>query len=207
MGWGILLLGASDSGYAQVTYQIKTNYYIVSGGNLRDIHRSLQQNRPWRETSTTDGRTDWKIRYNMSVASTGNGCRLNSVTVRTAVTITLPTLQVPPGTEPQVTKTWQQYLVKLMAHEQKHLGMARASAHEMLRRIQSVGTDRDCGVLKSRINSVASQVMKECTRQQADYDRRTRHGVTEGVVLPRYLEGEEPPRDRRGRKRRRGERP
>ena len=184
-----LLMGVS-SGVAQVEWQIRTNYYVVTGSTLREIHQALRASRPWRATGGTDARTDWKMDYRTQMQSGPDGCRLSQVQVKASVTITLPTLHTPPETPAALKRVWQDYLVKLMAHEQRHVGITRASAEAMLNRIRSMSPDRDCGVLRNRISQVAGQVLEECGRKQAEYDRRTRHGATEGVVFPRRLPGE-----------------
>ena len=47
--------------HAQSSVVWKTNYYAVGGATLREIHESFRLTRPWKNKSSYDGQTDWRI--------------------------------------------------------------------------------------------------------------------------------------------------
>jgi len=184
-----VLLVFAGSTRAQSKLTLRTNYYAVTGGTLKDIHRSLSHSRPW-QGSRRDGQTDWKVNWKTRLSPTGNGCRIASFHTETVITITLPMLRIPPNTPPEVTKAWHTYLTALMKHEQGHVKLARAAADQIQRAVGGLGSSGDCGELNRQIKETAGRALEASKEQHRKYDQRTRHGATEGAVLPRSLEGE-----------------
>jgi len=186
LGMGLLLSCAAGTALAQHTLTLRTNYYALTGGSLRDIHHALSRARPWTD-ARQDGRTEWKINWRTQLAPAGNGCRVESFRTDTSVTITLPRLLAPEGTPPEVLKTWQTYLTALMKHEQGHVRITREAAAKIQAQASAAG-GVSCAELRRNLNDRANQLLEACRRAHRDYDRRTNHGATEGAVLPRRLE-------------------
>ena len=60
---------------AQSSVVWKTNYYAVGGATLQEIHQSFRQARPWKDKSSFDGQTDWRIDWHFQVTTIGESCR------------------------------------------------------------------------------------------------------------------------------------
>src|SRR6185436_11382350 len=75
---------------AQNTVQWTTNYYTVTGSNLREVHHSLRRERPWRDRLKVDGLTEWRVEWRFNVTASENGCRLTGFGTKTIILTTLP---------------------------------------------------------------------------------------------------------------------
>ncbi len=99
--------------------------------------------------------TRWDIRW------TG-GCR---VTVKVAYT--MPKHKNPSALSPDMRRRFDAMLANLMAHEKQHGQHGIDAAHEIYRANCNGGMD----------------IIRKYNRMDEAYDRRTKHGQTEGVVL------------------------
>jgi predicted secreted Zn-dependent protease len=172
---------------AQNTVRWTTNYYAVTGATLPEIRQSIRQNRPWKEKSDLDGLTEWKVNWHFSVVGTGSGCRCDSFSTQTSITVTMPRWLTPTNASDSVKQAWQKYAVALAQHEAGHAAIALAAASELQRRVQAIGEGSDCASLKQQINHLGQQVIAEHRRRDKDYDASTRHGATQGAFLPGRL--------------------
>jgi predicted secreted Zn-dependent protease len=180
-----LLLALPTGTIAQPAVLWTTNYYPVTGATLREVHQSLRQNRPWKNTSEMDGYTRWRIEWHFSVSSSGNKCRLTSFNTRTTVAITLPRWTTPTNATDDIRAAWQRYITALGQHETGHGQIALAAAGEIQKRARESGEDPDCAALKQKINSLCQSIVEQYRIRDKDYDERTRHGATQGAVLQR----------------------
>jgi predicted secreted Zn-dependent protease len=187
--WRRMLLVALAAGLfpvlalAQNTVQWKTNYYTVTGSNLREIRHSMDRSRPRKDGQAFDGLTAWQIQWQMNLMSNRGECRCASFTTRTSITMTLPRWAAPTNAPATVRSAWQRYIRALEQHEVGHGQFALAAAAEMHKRIKDAGTDPSCEDLRNTVNGMARAVMEEFRQKEREYDQRTEHGVKQGVVL------------------------
>jgi predicted secreted Zn-dependent protease len=173
---------------AQGTVVRKTNYYAMTGSSIRHIHESLRQTRPWKDKSTHDGSTEWRIQWRANFNVEDGVCHCSSFDTTTTITITLPRWVVPTNTPVAVRAAWQQYLTALMQHEAGHADFALAAAAEMHKRIKEIESDADCAALKTRVHSECQAIIDSHRAREKEYDERTKHGATQGATLRRPRE-------------------
>jgi predicted secreted Zn-dependent protease len=169
---------------AQGGVQWRTNYYSITGATLEELRQSLRAGRPWKENPPVDAVTDWRLNWHFSVTPTPSGCRCSSFTTQTTITITMPRWLAPTNAPEAVVETWDRYLAALGRHEAGHGQFAVAAAAELHKRIKELGSRPDCDELKSAINNLGQQVVEAYRKRDKEYDERTRHGATQGAVLP-----------------------
>lgn len=169
---------------AQGTVRWTTNFYSVTGATIPELRQSLRQNRPWKERSQHDATTEWRLNWQYTVTPTANGCRCDSFTTQTTITITMPRWTAPTNAPETTRKIWQQYITALARHEAGHGAIAVAAAAEMKKRVQSLGESAECDELKRRIEALCPLVIEEFRVSDRTYDDTTRHGATQGAVLP-----------------------
>ena len=172
------------SARAQNALRWTTNYYAVTGATLVAIRQSLRQSRPWKARSTLDGLTEWRIDWRFNVTPSDRGCRCSSFTTQTTITTTLPLWRAPTNVADGVKAAWDRYAAALGQHEASHAGYALLAVAELHKRVKRIEQDQDCIIMKKRINDAGQEVVAEYRRLDRDYDQRTRHGATEGAVLP-----------------------
>ena len=179
----LLVLGPS-SAVAQSTVVRKTNYYAMTGSSLRHIQDSLRQTRPWKDNSGRDAVTEWYVQWHANyTTANGSACQCVSFTTTTTITFTLPRWVPPTNTPPEVRAAWAKYISALELHEAGHADLAISAAAEMHKRINEIGSDLDCITLRARVQSECKAVLDSHRAQERDYDRRTRHGATQGATF------------------------
>ena len=171
------------SAVAQSTVLRKTNYYAMTGASLRHIQESLQQTRPWKDKSGRDATTEWYVRWYAEYRSGGGTCHCSSFTTTTTITIWLPRWIAPTNAPAEVRATWAKYIAALEVHENGHADLALAAAAEMHKRIKEIDSNLDCITLRARVQAECKAALDSHRAQERDYDRKTRHGATQGATL------------------------
>ena len=161
----------------------KTNYYSIAGSSLGEIRRSMDQSRPWKDPENRSGLTEWRIEWRFELAPVGDGCRCSSFTTTTTITNTLPRWTPPTEASAELKAAWTRFITALGEHEDGHSRLALAAAADLHKRVKELGPSPDCDRLRKRINELAERVINEHRQRERDYDRRTRHGETQGVAL------------------------
>jgi predicted secreted Zn-dependent protease len=168
---------------AQSTFKWQTNYYAITGSTVREIRRSINQSRPWRNKSETDASTAWQIKWEANVASPSGQCQCTSFTTETTITITLPRWIGLTNAPVGVRQEWRRYITALEDHEIGHAQFALSAAADMHRGIAGVGTEPDCADLRRTINSLARGIADDYRNREKQYDERTSHGARQGALL------------------------
>src|ERR1043165_5733333 len=174
------LLVATPS-LAENTILRTTNYYTVTGAPLAGIRHSLRESRPWRSQSTMEGLTVWQLEWRFVVTPSDEGCRCSSFSTAITITMTLPRWIARTHVSPEVKRAWERYISELGRHEDGHAQFALAAAAEQRKRIQKLGAERSCDILKNRIDDLARQVLKDYRTKEQAYDARTDHGAKQGA--------------------------
>ena len=168
---------------AQNSLVWKTNYYSITGGTLGEIRQSLWQSRPWKNKSTVDGMTDWRIEWRYQVAPSNGACQCSSFTTKTTITTTLPHWKAPTNAPPAVTNAWVRYFTALAKHEAGHAQLALDAVAEQHARISELTEEPACAALKKKIDDLAGKIMDDYRKRDKEYDQRTEHGIKQGAVL------------------------
>jgi len=195
--WCLLGLAAPAVHAAPVknTITVTTNYYFVTGTTAAGIYQSLQQARPWRWTSGHDAQTLWDTRHHFTFQQTDGRYAATGFELKTKVRVTLPFWQMPKDASPDLRQRWLDYVRNLYVHEQGHLDLTRQAVAGWEQRLGALGDFASAHELRSAIGQVGSNVLARVRRQEADYDAKTQHGVTQGAVF-RIEAPTAPPRDR-----------
>lgn len=151
-------------------------YYDVQGTSPEEIRRNMNRLRPTDDQGRRfDGYTRWNVRWSWP-GLPGGGCDLAQVDVRVTIRVTLPRYTPSPRTPAAVHRRWATYIAALERHEANH---AR-HAWRGVQRVRSALRQADC----AGANAAGQAVLAEIRRQDAEYDRATRHGITEGARFP-----------------------
>lgn len=162
----------------------RTNYYAVTGSDLREIHQSMRSSRP-RQTGGHDGFTVWNVSWRFSTVYNGTVCRVNGFSTTTAITITLPRWTAPTNAADTVKAEWARYIQALGQHEYGHAQFAMVAAGEIQKGVRALGDDPSCDSLKQRVSSLCDGTLQKYKGLDAAYDQRTNHGINDGARLGR----------------------
>jgi len=169
---------------AQDTMTVTTNYYTVDGTTARELRAALDQSRSLKGQSASDARTDWDIHWSYQTISSATECRLRSVEIRTTITITLPRWVSSSKAAPDLQQRWQSYLKALLKHEEGHRALAQIAAAEVGKQVRSIKGAPSCDALGESIKTKANATIAEYREKEAQYDRKTEHGATQGARFP-----------------------
>lgn len=128
--------------------------------------------------------TKWRLRWNVSVLPTKNGCALDSATTELDVEMNLPRWTPPTGARPGLVRSWDTFAAAVRHHEDGHRDIAIDAVREVDRRLQGVRSARSCDALRKNLSRVAESVVREYREKDDSYDVTTMHGRTQGVAFP-----------------------
>lgn len=165
----------------KTTFEVKTNYFAVSGSSLSEIRQNLRRARPW--SMPFDAWTNWKLRWHVQWQEFAGQTSARSVEVRTTALITLPIWQAGTKSTPEVREAWWAYLRALATHEQGHLQIARDATREVEQRLRSLPPFNSAAAAKAEATRVANDVVEQFRKLERSYDAETGHGATQGASL------------------------
>ena len=156
---------------------VERQYYDVTGNNLFEIRRALNQVRP-RDPNDglgVDALSSWYIAWRWPAAADG-ACDLARAELRFSARIRMPRLVETAETPPAVRLRWRAYVAALEAHEANHIRHAWDNRVLVLAAIQR----SSC----ANANRDGEAAIAGLVRGDVAYDQRTRHGLTEGAHFP-----------------------
>ena len=99
------------------------------------------------------------------------------------ITTTLPAWTPPAGTSAAMTAKWHAFDRAIRHHEGEHARIARDEARELVALMRRHRRDVTCGGLDASLQARGRVIMRRAEAANAELDRRTRHGATEGVAM------------------------
>ena len=183
---GLLLAAAGARGAAEPPAagsplagipDVDIQYYDVSGRNAREIREAMNRVRP---TDPNDGhRVDALSRWRMGMGWPRRGpdvCLLDQARVRFQASVLMPRLVNAEALPAAVRARWQAYIAALEVHEAGHIRHAYENMPTVLAAIRA----SDC----ARAEEAGRAAIRAVGAWDAEYDRATRHGATQGATFP-----------------------
>jgi predicted secreted Zn-dependent protease len=153
----------------------------MTGSSFRHIQNRCDKTRPWKDKSARDASTEWYVSWQASYSASGGTCQCINFSTATTITITLPKWIAPTNTPADVRAAWAKYVAALEVHEAGHADLAIAAAEEMHKRVKEISSDLDCNTLRTTVQNECQAALDSHRAQERDYDRKTRHGATQGA--------------------------
>ena len=171
----VLQLGPMPTG---VTMDARIEYYDVSAASLGELRRGMAtlgpriQGRAWQAATHTDFR--WTYQYDRQ----GLNCGLRRVRVQLRTTVAFPRWS--PTAEPDslLVEWWHQLNAGLMEHERGHAMISIETARTIIRELEGL-SGSGCDAVGAQANALGQRLLRDSRARQAEYDRTTRHGVTQ----------------------------
>lgn len=162
---------------ASAPAQVSVTTYEVEGRTSRDVRQSLNQRRPTDASGARhDAVTSWRFQIEWATDASGE-CVPSTVTVWPVISITLPALKDEHRRAGRLQQAWMRYLRRLEIHERHHAHLITMGAAQMQTEMRSASS---CGDMVRASDRWRSEILKA----NSDYDERTDHGRSEGVVFP-----------------------
>jgi predicted secreted Zn-dependent protease len=173
-----LFLGAATPG---LTIVESTEYYEVTGASAQELLAAIARGAPRDEKGRRGvGMTYWEARWQYQLKQTPSGCVRTSFDMNVKLVIMLPRWKNRYDAT-ALADRWNIYVAALEGHERGHLEIALRGAQEMHERLSQIDSAKTCDQLEQLIDTTGESLLDDLDRVQSDYDRRTRHGATQGV--------------------------
>ena len=143
--------------------------YPLRLGGLDTVLRALER-RGWWGRYTPHER--------MTYITNARG-RVETIVVAAAPVITLPDWCNPVRVPVAARRAWNRMLAALLEHERQHHRFFVSAAREWKLKLEARGD-----LTEKAAQREWDGLVRRARRLQSAYDRRTKHGRTEGVVLP-----------------------
>lgn len=173
---------------SRIKYETKFTVvtYTVAGKTLDEISQALSTQAmpdPHEPGSRYYARTDWYLTSDWSWKASPGECALTGAQVSVAVTMTLPTLVSVDAPEDVQTR-WRTFIDNTITHENEHVKLSFDGARNYQRDLDRVPAAPNCEILHNRLKDLFRKHFDLIDRANSDYDRRTKHGETQGAIFP-----------------------
>lgn len=158
--------------------------YGVTGKSVRDLRASIAANAPRSpEGARFGGFTTWELNWSYAGSEQRpNGCVPLTVNVYLDLSVQVPAWRDSSSAPVAVRNAWNRYVTALRTHETNHANIAIRGANWLASELRNLVTPV-CSALQADAQMLAVRAALAIRSENDRYDVRTRHGVTEGVVL------------------------
>ena len=161
----------------EVTDQVE--YYDIQGLTALDLRYDMNAKGPQAPSGDRfDGYTRWHANWRWRYRNTGSSCAIESVRM------TLPRWQNERSADLATQQEWARFLAALERHEDGHRRNGVAAGDEIDQRVASLPPAATCAALGAIADELGKRIVQRYTQLDADYDRDTGHGATQGARYP-----------------------
>ncbi len=183
-----IALASDGHAVPEVSCELKVNEkyqsYDVDGGNPDQLRRQMRQHgTKWDDGATYAAETNWDIRYGYEVAYEDGRCYLKSVKTDVDIIYHLPR-RAASSAHSELTVLWEDFMRHLKRHEFGHKDIAVKTAAEINEMLGSLGSFSDENQLAREVSRRTEERFQRMKEAQIAYDHDTRHGESQGAVLP-----------------------
>lgn len=157
-----------------IKFDIVTNHYMVAGANLGQVYRTLVT----QNASRAAGWARWDVTYTFDTLPKHDLCSVERAHIVVKGQILMPKWETAADASPADQQAWQTMYGTLLRHEEGHIQNGRDFA--LLFRERLVGiANVPCDSIKGHAEAIYRTLYKNLQDRDAEYDRRTQHGVRE----------------------------
>lgn len=154
--------------------------YDVYGLSTPELHTYMVAHSP---DPPYYGHTSSDLRWDFRFLESVNECRMTGVNVNLNVVVKVPRWHDYDRADSELKALWDRFYDALLAHEREHSRIAQQVAQSLRRELNALGARPKCSTLEAEANEMTFQATQRLERQQALYDRESKHGKNEGVTL------------------------
>lgn len=161
------------------------DYYEIHGSSEHELRQKMNTGGVvGSDGRTYDGYTNWYVKWNFTYQTTRTNCSIATATANVDVIYQLPKW-VDRSTAPEALKhKWDRFIRNLELHEYGHRDFGIQAARDIVRAIGSIEPRASCKELGEAANSLGYLILEKSKQEEVEYDRRTRHGLTQEVKFP-----------------------
>lgn len=170
------------------TVSVKTIYYPIQGTTSAQLREQMDRLGPPdpKTGKRFSAYARWNVNWRYWTFKPDNNslCRLTRLEVTTDVTITLPRWIPPAKVSRSLVQQWNKFMSALVLHENGHKKHGVLASQE----IGQLSWDRfarsNCDEVGQLFNQTANTIIQTYSQADVEYDRATKHGITQGAVFP-----------------------
>lgn len=180
---------ALDKPHGEVKVEQALENYNIRARNSAELRAAMDAKGPLnkkldrRFDARTDWAIDWTYQLDKSLAEKGI-YRISQWTIQLKVKVTLPRWVNASDGLPFERRQWQVYQARLQLHESGHVKLAERTAAALDEAFPTISFFPSRKKLEEAIRVRAGKILNKHTAFHSDYDRRTRHGKTQGARFP-----------------------
>ena len=180
---------ALDKPEGEVKIEQTLENYNIRGRNSAELRAAmnakgpLNKNLDKRFDARTDWAIDWTYKWDKSLAEK-DVYRLSQWTIQLKVKVILPRWENINDGLPFERRQWQVYQARLQLHEAGHVKLAEQTAATLDKAFTTISFFPSRKKFEEAIRARAEKILSKHTAFHSDYDRRTRHGKTQGAQFP-----------------------
>lgn len=167
----VFVLAVTIQANADVKIEENLSYYDLQGLTKREIHQDLMRNGPRDGRRIIEGEVGDHFTVVFQPKRDGNVCRPFEELVTLRLKIQLPKWVDEERAASTVRTSWNQYMDKLLAHENGHKQIAISAAHTVHRIIHAAPAFRSCKELDAKIKRATKKVIAESEERQEAWDK------------------------------------
>ena len=181
---------AQEKPRGKVEVTRKVEYYDVRGRNSTELRAAMDAKGPLNKArgKRYDARTDWALGWSdldIDRALAAKGIfRLTKWTLKLEAKVILPRWENERDGLPFERRRWRVYLARLNLHEAGHVKLAEQTAAALDEAFGKLGFSPSQKKLEAVVKTRAEKILRDYTAKHVEYDRRTRHGKTQGARYP-----------------------
>jgi predicted secreted Zn-dependent protease len=180
-----VLISMLASASSPANNKVVVTYYSVTGTSKSELRASLDQQRASEiAVGDYDAHTSWQIDWRFSYDRREHACGIEEMTVTLDARMILPRWDSPLQGKQSLQAAWLHYLDALRAHEDGHIEIARAAKSSIESSISTTPAEEDCAKMGDAVNFRAQAILETFREREAQYDRNTGHGLSQGARFP-----------------------
>ena len=185
----ISCLFASFNAFAAPIINRKNSTYNVSGATPREVRSQIDKIGPMHPTEKRryDGITEWDLSWKYQISRRGKIWIVTSSTVQLDIRVKVPKWVDKKNAPPLAQRQWKIYQSNLVRHEQGHVNIAVRAAQAIDKYIATYGGASSVEHMRTNIDRNAKLILERFRKYDVNYDKSTRHGMTQGAKFPNHL--------------------
>jgi predicted secreted Zn-dependent protease len=177
----LVSLALAAPALAEVIVSSKIVSYRVDGDTAAEVREQMIAKGPRKGVRPMYGHTAYNIRWSYRSQMVGGKCAVTGVKVTLSIVKTLPELTV---STDNLKAQFAEFRKRLDDHEEGHANNGRSMARRMERGIAALPPAPTCDELAHNVAALGKRLGDETTAADQEYDKRTGHSRTEGVIWP-----------------------
>jgi predicted secreted Zn-dependent protease len=153
-----------------VVEEQSVGYYPVTGVNAFEINQSILQNGPKGNGQDAIAQIEYGISLHYTLLQSPATCAPDEAVAFLTMDFTYPQYDPPPGAPQALLDQWNDFLQRVVEHEEAHAQIARECALETVTDFYSLSTTATCEELQANIEAMQNAHDQACDAEQLAYD-------------------------------------